>query len=491
MESCTQLGDPTNVREDYCEGGKVHQFLKDTCPAALDSLEQATEKKKWCVNKRRGTTDINCHWSYLTASISGKEEINGSFPFDAKEGACINACERLGDSKNKRLDYCSGSAMWQSVMNCKTAEIHLPEDWCVIHGKEQVELQKLVLGNGGTFGHDLRLTLTWNHCDDLDLHLAEPTTADGKDGEHISWRHTDSRSSGKLDIDQRDCKGHNTPTPLIENINYLDRFKIGAGKYKAMVRAYTMRTRGPTEWTLFIERNGTSWSHRGKFTQPQDQQTFTFNYPYDGHDPVAGQVTGLQKLHSPAGRRLSATEDEDEDDYPIVHSKIVRTDTIDFQNDVKYQALSSVQTLPPPVALAEEGWNHSQCESAFNNSCWAKGRFVNKNDPAKSCCRDCAEEWSNDRCHWGWSSNLHGNLSGAFWVPFGPSGKACYHACMTIKRETFSALDFCRADGVLHAIGGCDLAVNSVTKAMNDEGWNTEPDGVCHIHNVSQGRDTV
>merc|ERR1712176_361236 len=127
------------------------------------------------------------------------------------------------------------------------------------------------------------------------------------------------------------------------------------------------------------------------------------------------------------------------------------------------------------------------CESAFNNSCWAKGRFVNKNDPEKSCCRDCAREWSNDRCHWGWSSNLHGNLSGAFWVPLGPSGKACYHACMTINRETYSALDFCRADGVLHAIGGCDLAVNSVTKAMNDEGWNTEPDGACHIHNVSQG----
>merc|ERR1711934_558763 len=103
------------------------------------------------------------------------------------------------------------------------------------------------------------------------------------------------------------------------------------------------------------------------------------------------------------------------------------------------------------------------------------GRFVDKNHPEKSCCRDCAQEWSKDRCHWGWSSNLHGNLSGAFHVPFGHEGKPCYIACMTITKNTYSALDFCSHAGILAAVNNCSLAVESITTAMEEAHWN-DPD---------------
>jgi len=224
------------------------------------------------------------------------------------------------------------------------------------------------------------------------------------------------------------------------------------------------------------------------------QQFFTFSYPDDGEEPIVGQVTYADPypvpLHSPGlGRRLSATDEE----YPIARSNMVRTvraDTVDFhadRDDGVYEASSSVQELPPPLLLAEEGWGHAQCEEAFNSSCWAKGRFVDKNHPERSCCRDCAKEWSRDTCHWGWSSELHGKLSGAFNVSFGHTGKACYHACMTISSETFSALDFCNG-AVLANISGCQLAVKSVKNAMAEKGWNTAPEGVCTISNVSTGR---
>lgn len=456
MESCTFLGQGSNNRSDYCKGGAVYDFVQ-SCPAAKASLQEATDLNKWCEDDTFGKVEINCHWSYVTSSVSGKEEINGSFPFDEKDSTCLRACEDLGKSTNRRLDYCAGSVMWDRVQTCKTAEINVPGEWCQI--QEGKSLSELVLKNGGSFGDDLRLTLTWNQCDDVDLHLEEPPAAEGKAPEEIYYGHKRSTNLGHLDIDQRQCKYNDEALPLVENINYPDPVKIAEGTYKAKIVYYRRgaKVTGDTLWTLQIANDHHISIHKGSFQTQKQEWTFEFTYPWKDGDPALLVALPNQNV---------TTEVTEGHSSVIRAKKATQLRTVQPRND--YQASSSIQELPKPMELASAGWNHSECENAFNAECWNKGRFVDKHHPELSCCRDCAKVWVNDTCHWGWSSELHNAVHGAFDV----NDVLCYKACQAID-VVWSFFDFCSAD-VQRAVKLCPNAMESIQAAQTAGGWDQD-----------------
>lgn len=110
-------------------------MIVENCPAAKESLIQAVgAPDHWCpvYAQKTSSIDIKCHWSYLTRSLGGEKEINGTFLFSTSSDLCTTACERLGQSSNKREDYCPGTELMNAVRECSeaAADVHLPEGWC-------------------------------------------------------------------------------------------------------------------------------------------------------------------------------------------------------------------------------------------------------------------------------------------------------------------------------------------------------------------------
>lgn len=375
-------------------------------------------------------------------SDGSEEEINGTFPFAIGDESCVEACEKLGNSHNKHEDYCSGTPLMSAIHRCSTAEVQLPDDWCG-HGDTttlipQEDLNRLVQDRGGQFGDNLRLTMTWDKCDDLDLHLVEP----GTNRTQIWWRAPRAPSGGTLDIDQRDCDGTSGQLPLIENINYGDVSTIPHGTYTAELVYYDhVASLGETHWTLQIASGGVINNFEGVMNATHQRKRFSFTYP----PSTSAELATVPEVSAEPERKAGA------------HSWTTEI-------EAKYQAISSLQeTMPAPVGFlqqpeemaAMENWDHAQCEPAFNARCWNKSRF-------SGCCRDCSEVAVKDRCAWTYTSSM-----GTFQGNFGVTSLECFDACTAIRKTTWSWSDFCDDGLVFGALEGCPAATASVRNNRN------------------------
>ena len=77
----------------------------------------------------------------------------------------------------------------------------------------------------------MRVTLIWENCNDLDLHLIEPS------GTEIYYANKESEAGASLDVDANGggCR-NNSP---VENIAYADGTAPLTGKYQAKVKYYS------------------------------------------------------------------------------------------------------------------------------------------------------------------------------------------------------------------------------------------------------------
>jgi hypothetical protein len=92
------------------------------------------------------------------------------------------------------------------------------------------EIKKRVKERGGMYeGVDVRASLMWNTCDDLDLHVIAPS------GEEIYFSHMRSRCGGELDVDTN--AGGCRTRKAVENIRW-PRGKAPAGRYQVFVRNF-------------------------------------------------------------------------------------------------------------------------------------------------------------------------------------------------------------------------------------------------------------
>jgi hypothetical protein len=110
---------------------------------------------------------------------------------------------------------------------------------------------------------DVRISLTWNNINDLDLHVIDPS------GEEINYNHRASASGGLLDIDMNASPPYRRPA--VENVFWPDR-AAPPGVYQVYVNHF--RTHGGVSDTPFTVRilirgQTTDFPGRIRFGEPK------------------------------------------------------------------------------------------------------------------------------------------------------------------------------------------------------------------------------
>ena len=91
-------------------------------------------------------------------------------------------------------------------------------------------IQERVGRAGGKTG-EVQFSLSWHTTNDLDLHVITPA------GEHISYRHRQSRCDGMLDVDMNVQPDSTEP---VENVRWLNR-SAPMGRYTILIHQYRWR----------------------------------------------------------------------------------------------------------------------------------------------------------------------------------------------------------------------------------------------------------
>ncbi|MFO0548682.1 MAG: hypothetical protein U0271_09855 [Polyangiaceae bacterium] len=111
------------------------------------------------------------------------------------------------------------------------------------------EIKQRVEAAGGQYANvDIRASLLWNSCHDLDLHVVPPS------GEEIFYAHKRSACGGWLDVDMN-VRGETTKP--VENVRWA-KGTAPAGRYRIYVRNYSYRddSRGPIDFRMEVELGG-------------------------------------------------------------------------------------------------------------------------------------------------------------------------------------------------------------------------------------------
>lgn len=111
-------------------------------------------------------------------------------------------------------------------------------------------IKERVKAAGGSVEGDLRISLSWNNYDDLDLHLLNDR------GMHCYFRNTKT-GGAHLDVDENAGYGK-TRTP-VENIIVKDFNSFSEGNYIILVHPYSIREKKDEGFTLQIEVAGETY----------------------------------------------------------------------------------------------------------------------------------------------------------------------------------------------------------------------------------------
>lgn len=114
-------------------------------------------------------------------------------------------------------------------------------------GEVTDSIKQRVKSAGGDVNGYLRVSLSWDYSDDLDLHVKEPQ------GDHIYFGNKESRSTGgKLDVDMN---AHTISKSPVENIVWKNKDRLLSGDYGVYV--HNFRKRGSGEgFEIEIECSG-------------------------------------------------------------------------------------------------------------------------------------------------------------------------------------------------------------------------------------------
>lgn len=138
-------------------------------------------------------------------------------------------------------------------------------------GQVADSIKERVKAAGGNVDGVLRISLSWDNRDDLDLHLYGPSN------EHVYYGSRRGISGAVLDVDANGGDGiRENP---VENIYWKELPKVG-GEYKVVVTQYIKRESQNQGWTLEVEFNGEvqTFSGKGNGQTGHNHKVFTFNY---------------------------------------------------------------------------------------------------------------------------------------------------------------------------------------------------------------------
>lgn len=162
-------------------------------------------------------------------------------------------------------------------------------------GEVADSIKERVKQAGGEVNGVLRVSLSWNNTDDLDLHVVEPG---GRYKIYFPNKRMTSPSGGTLDVDANGGDGiRENP---VENIYWANYPKIG-GEYKVIVNQYSKRQNDNSGFEVEVEFEGQTYN----FTFPvngnsgHNHTILTFSYTKkDGFQILSSTTAGLGKYTS-------------------------------------------------------------------------------------------------------------------------------------------------------------------------------------------------
>lgn len=159
-------------------------------------------------------------------------------------------------------------------------------------GEVADSIKERVKAAGGNVDGRVRISLSWDNTDDLDLHLIEP------DGHHVYYAGRSGKSGCKLDIDANGQDGFREDP--VENI-YWPNLPTKEGIYRVVVNNYNKRSSQNVGYTLEFDIDGEThhWSFNNN--SAPNKEIFQFKYSKkDGISIISGQTntTGTAKYNS-------------------------------------------------------------------------------------------------------------------------------------------------------------------------------------------------
>lgn len=147
---------------------------------------------------------------------------------------------------------------------------------------------------GGNVDGILRVSLSWDNTDDLDLHVLEPG---GKYRIYYSNRGAKSPSGGTLDIDANGLSGMREDP--VENIYWINPPTIG-GEFEIIVNQYSKRSAGNQGFTVQVEYDGETYhfSKDSNGLSGTNHKIAKFTYTKSGGFSISGADATPSKYQS-------------------------------------------------------------------------------------------------------------------------------------------------------------------------------------------------
>lgn len=158
-------------------------------------------------------------------------------------------------------------------------------------GEVADSIKERVKAAGGNVDGRVRISLSWDNTDDLDLHLYEPNG-------HVSFSSKKGSSGATLDVDANGLDGIREDP--VENI-YWPNLPTKEGVYKVVVNNYSKRSSQNVGYTLEFDIDGETHHWSSDNNNAPNKEIFQFKYSKkDGISIISGKtnVTGTSKYNS-------------------------------------------------------------------------------------------------------------------------------------------------------------------------------------------------
>jgi hypothetical protein len=157
-------------------------------------------------------------------------------------------------------------------------------------GEVADSIKERVKAAGGNVEGVLRISLSWDNKDDLDLHLFEPV------GSHVNYSTRNGKSGACLDVDANGLDGLRDDP--VENI-YWTNLPSKEGRYRVMVNNYNKREARNQGYTLEIEYDGQTYHWSSDTNHAPNKTIVEFDYSRkNGITFVGGKESSVGKYNS-------------------------------------------------------------------------------------------------------------------------------------------------------------------------------------------------
>lgn len=115
----------------------AHHVIEKVCQTAFQNRCFARTPFRDCCGKcTEASARLTCSWGWGLPCCP--DLLNASFPFEATDRQCVEACSLLSQRTRQYTDYCPGGEVETAISNCPAAVAslhqHVPAGWCTKRG---------------------------------------------------------------------------------------------------------------------------------------------------------------------------------------------------------------------------------------------------------------------------------------------------------------------------------------------------------------------